>query len=161
MFLDLRWGIIVRAEARSRRQSAAFAALGLARVPLVTAMVLHFAGFQVITVAGQKDAPNVRPYIFLLIFKELRWRVKRTHRTCVRTFFCRTCILTFFAERAPLLFCRRCALIFFSLGGILGGFGLGGGVLRGRVVESVPMLSQLRRVSTLSGSLGGMGFLRL
>ena len=28
----------------------------------------HIVGFQVVTLAGQKDAPNVRPYIFWLGF---------------------------------------------------------------------------------------------
>ena len=84
MFLDLRWGIIVRAEAACAvlLLRGAFGAGGVGDSDGVTfrwfsgdygggsngrterASVHFFADFQGVAVAGQKDAPNVRPYIF-------------------------------------------------------------------------------------------------
>ena len=79
-----------------------------------------FVELEAVGVAGQKDARNERPYIFnwfsgvcvggskgrterasvhiLLVFRWLRWWVRRTLGTCVRTFFAgfRGGVLTFF-----------------------------------------------------------------
>ena len=60
-----------------------FACLVLRAVAATAIFVALAAG----TLACQKDARNERPYIFLLVFRGLRWLVKRAHDRAPVHFF--------------------------------------------------------------------------